>query len=301
MRLYKNMAKGIVALALGGCGYIMLRAAEKEYREGFRPYRNPDMRIPEAHADLDLQIVNLNLTGEEPFTALYKRPKNGAVVILVHGSEGDRNQLLAEAEILIDQGFGILSLDLPGHGASGGETSWGDPQQKAIRSSLDWLETQRGAEKWTFGIFGFSLGAWSSLMAAVHEQRFSAVGLVGAFASYEDMIQRAAGNKGWLVSVPMIVVDYAFDFHFWNFRPLDIIGNLHQPLLVMAGDQDVTVPLEMSQRLYNAAPGPKYFVLIEGAGHGTYLQAQPLVYRRAILRFFEQFLLKKDQLGEHSR
>jgi fermentation-respiration switch protein FrsA (DUF1100 family) len=52
-----------------------------------------------------------------------------------------------------------------------------------------------------------------------------------------------------------------------RYPSIDRIAAVRAPLLVIAGDRDGIVPAELSKRLYDAAPEPKRFLLIPGAGH----------------------------------
>jgi hypothetical protein len=52
-----------------------------------------------------------------------------------------------------------------------------------------------------------------------------------------------------------------------RYPSIDRIGELRAPLLVIAGERDSIVPAALSQRLYDAAPEPKQFVLVPGADH----------------------------------
>lgn len=45
------------------------------------------------------------------------------------------------------------------------------------------------------------------------------------------------------------------------------IGNYRGPLLQLHGDSDTIVPLELAQRLFEAANQPKQFVTIAGGDH----------------------------------
>src|SRR6185295_16728368 len=45
------------------------------------------------------------------------------------------------------------------------------------------------------------------------------------------------------------------------------VRRLDRPLLVMHGDADRTVPERMGQRIFDAAPEPKRYVVFPGAGH----------------------------------
>jgi uncharacterized protein len=52
-----------------------------------------------------------------------------------------------------------------------------------------------------------------------------------------------------------------------RYPSIDRIGSLSAPLLVIAGDRDDIVPESLSKRLYEAAPDPKRYLLVPGAGH----------------------------------
>src|SRR5438876_12126009 len=56
----------------------------------------------------------------------YAPSRNRAAIVLVHGTGADRSSLLFETGFLSQAGFGVLAVDLPGQGASGGRTRWGD-------------------------------------------------------------------------------------------------------------------------------------------------------------------------------
>ena len=45
------------------------------------------------------------------------------------------------------------------------------------------------------------------------------------------------------------------------------IGGVHVPVLFFHGDNDKIVPIRLGRALYEAAPNPKEFVVIPGAGH----------------------------------
>jgi hypothetical protein len=45
------------------------------------------------------------------------------------------------------------------------------------------------------------------------------------------------------------------------------IGGVQVPVLFFHGDNDKIVPIRLGRALYEAAPSPKEFVVIPGAGH----------------------------------
>ena len=61
------------------------------------------------------------------------------------------------------------------------------------------------------------------------------------------------------------------------------IKNYEGPLLQSHGDADKTIPIADGRKLFDAAPGPKRFVVIPGADHND---PQCEEYRQA----FEEFI-----------
>jgi len=297
---YAPLSRAILALFglfLSYCLYTGSRAAYFEYREYFTRPAHAELLVQAEYPELELQLVALNSADDAAFKAYFVEPQNGALIILIHGSEGNRSQLLPEAQIFVRLGFGILSLDLPGHGESLGKSSWGDPEQKAVRSAIDWLQARPANDGWKIGVLGFSMGAWTALIAASHDSRIAALCLTGAFARYEEVLTYVSGKKRWLVYGPKFIVNYLFGLHYWKYRPADLINKVTRPILIVAGDQDSIVPHRMSESLYSAAKQPKQFFLIQNAGHGDYVRVAGDFYSQVLGNFFESMLLDKPSVA----
>ncbi|NBT90802.1 MAG: hypothetical protein EBT50_08260 [Verrucomicrobia bacterium] len=48
---------------------------------------------------------------------------------------------------------------------------------------------------------------------------------------------------------------------------LQAAGQIHAPMLVLAGEEDQRMPPAMVRTIYERAPGPKEFWVIPGEGH----------------------------------
>jgi fermentation-respiration switch protein FrsA (DUF1100 family) len=70
----------------------------------------------------------------------------------------------------------------------------------------------------------------------------------------------------------------------WN--SLERIASVAVPLLVIAGTADRVVPYSQSVRLFEAAPGPKRMVTLEGADHND----PELAYGEGLLDETARFL-----------
>jgi pimeloyl-ACP methyl ester carboxylesterase len=219
-------------------------------------------------------------------------PKMGTVILL-HGSGGTREALLAEFAILSEAGFGVLAFDWPGHGESDGQANWGISERLALRGALEWLERRSDVDMQRVGAFGFSMGALPLLQEAVVERRLSAIAVAGAFSDVSEHLRweyRKWGPIGpwgavlaaWLRGTPVNVDS-----------PRDIIGKLSpRPILVVVGEADRVVPPEMTISLYAVASMPKQLLLLSNVGHGEYSRASS-AYSSGLAKFFEQSLARR--------
>jgi hypothetical protein len=67
-----------------------------------------------------------------------------------------------------------------------------------------------------------------------------------------------------------------------------LIREVHAPILIVHGTRDEVVPFEMGQQLFAAAPDPKRFYSIAGAGHNNVLDAGGESYLASLRAFIEQ-------------
>lgn len=157
-------------------------------------------------------------TGGQPFDRA--RP----TVVLLHGAGMDHSVWAYQSRALAAAGRGVLALDLPGHGRSGGEALG------SIGELADWLAAlldAAGIERAV--IAGHSLGALVALdFAARHPARTRALGLVGAAAAmpvHEDLLKAAKGDLPRAVA--MITT--------WGFGAGAALGGSPSPGLWMVG------------------------------------------------------------------
>lgn len=126
--------------------------------------------------------------------AWYAPPRNGAAVIVAHGAGGSREDMRGTARMLAEHGYGVLALDLRGHGASGGRTNrFGWPGTADVRAAAEFLDRQGDVQR--IGALGSSMGGEVLLGAS------GACSTPGA--------ERAAGPDGGCPAIRAIVADGA--------------------------------------------------------------------------------------------
>lgn len=109
----------------------------------------------------------VSLTAEDgvKLAAWYAPPANGAAILLLHGAGGSREGVRGHAAMLREHGYGVLALDLRGHGESGGHTNrLGWQGTRDVRAAVTYLQEQ--PEVTAIGGLGLSLGGEVLLGAA---------------------------------------------------------------------------------------------------------------------------------------
>jgi alpha-beta hydrolase superfamily lysophospholipase len=248
-------------------------------------------RHPELMGIAGLNEIAFAAANEPSVAAWYAPSRNRAAIILVHGTGADRSSLLAETRMLAGAGFGVLALDLPGQGASGGRTLWGVPERHAISAAVDWLSGRDELDAQRIGAFGLSMGAYVLTQAAVSDTRIRAVVLEGCPTDVVEQNWVTSAKWGWLSQWPT----------YWALRasgmPLDmlpknVIGTISpRAVFIIGGALDPVVPPYMAQQLYEAAGSPKELWIAPGAHHTDYAIVLPQEYRARLIDFFTRTLL----------
>ena len=176
-------------------------------------------------------------------------PGGGPAFLVSHGNGGDRTGLADLAVALNGRGHSVLLFDYRGFAGNPGRPSE-DGTAADARAAQAWLAKQPGVEKIVY--FGESLGAAVALGLAI-ETAPAALILRSPFTSLHQVASEHYPVVGGLLAD--------------RYPSIDRIGKVHVPVMVIAGDRDDTVPLDMSKRLYDAANEPKKFLMVPGAGH----------------------------------
>jgi dipeptidyl aminopeptidase/acylaminoacyl peptidase len=288
---------GAVVLLLGLA--FVLRIMVSNYRDERADYlRTPPQPIsqhPERSGIPGLHEVRFLDAGATQLAGWYAPSANRAAIVLVHGTGTDRSGVLVETQFLAEAGFGVLAIDLPGQGASAGETQWGPAERRAINGAVDWLGTQADIDPHCIGGLGLSMGAYVMTQAAVLDQRLRAV-VLGA--SPNDVVEQnwvSSARWGLLSQLPVYWALRA-SAQTYDMLPKDVIGQIApRAVFIIGGERDTAVPKYMAQQLFAAAGEPKELWIVPGARHVDYIGHAPREYPRRVIEFFRRRLLDRTQ------
>jgi hypothetical protein len=234
----------------------------------------------------DLLPGDVGVAGEEVFFETedgvrihaFWLPGDGAdrAFLFLHGNAGNASHRLPNAALLSRLGAAVLLLDYRGYGRSEGRPTETGVQADA-RAGFAHLVEARGFAPERVVVFGRSLGGAVAVDLA-RGRELGGVVLESTFTSLSDMARRVLGFLGPLAARATR----------GRFDSIAKIDELRAPLLVFHGDRDEIVPFALGRALFEAAPEPKRFVTIRGAGHNDTVQIGGRPYLDRIETFLDE-------------
>ncbi len=226
----------------------------------------------------------------------HPRPKSPAVIIC-HGVGANKSDFTELAASISQRGYYMLLFDFRAHGESGGRrTSLGHLEQKDIVAALDFIKTRPEIDPKRIGIYGFSMGGATAILAAAKARAFRAIVADSAFTNLRDQARTAVTGFYHLPAFPFLhlaVLGYElyFQTRVDKVSPVSVIGMIAPtPVFVIAGEGDALIPAENGRRLFAAANEPKKLWIIPGAEHGATLAAAGSEYEKRVGEFFDRYL-----------
>lgn len=290
---------GIVLSALA-CAAVGTWLAYRRAHDIVHPARIPADRTPASAGMHEYREVRFATADGLTLRGWYIPPRNGAVVIFVHGLGSNRGQLLDDAGILYAHGYGALLYDSRNSGASEGETTtFGLQETYDVDAAVQFVLAQPGVEAGRIGLLGHSMGGATVILAGARNEQVNAVIAQSTYTSLEDTIRASLRQMTGLPAFPFAPLVVFFGeretgIEIEQVRPVDAIGSISpRAVLVVHGAVDELVPVSHAYQLYAAAGEPREMYIIANAGHGGLSQADPEEYERRIVGFLQRYLLRR--------
>ncbi|MFN8374207.1 MAG: alpha/beta fold hydrolase [Anaerolineae bacterium] len=259
------------------------------------PAHSRPENTPDAVGITNWQTVSFSAEDGTLLSAWYIPPDaNGAALIYVHGIGGNRGAL-RELQLFARQGYGVLALDLRNCGDSAGSaTSMGYFEALDVQAAYAFLAGQQGVQR--IAVYGVSMGGATAVRAMSQLPDAAALIIESSYASVLDVVGDGVRARTGLPAFPFAQIILWLTGRESGADLFDVnserdIAQIHVPVLIMHGTADDTVPVSHGQRLYAAANEPKQLWLVEGAGHGGLLYADPQGYAAQVLPFLAAALL----------
>jgi uncharacterized protein len=251
----------------------------------------PRWAIHESALGIPHEEVRIAMRDGRELSAWYVPSRNGAAVLLSHGSGGSRGRVPAHVRMLARHGYGVLALDNPGNGESDGHSNGlGDNAQPAIAAGIDYLVRRPDVDPDRIAGFGLSLGGEVLLDAAAHDGRLAAVVSDGAARPVDGDQARPKGTLegalGWLTMHSVRAISGMKTSA--SLIPMMPRIAPRPVLLVAGGGFPDEIP---ASRLYRDAGGATVQLWeLPDTGHTAGLRKHPAAYERRTVGFLDRAL-----------
>lgn len=265
-------------------------------------------RIPEKHtpSDLGLDFRKVRIQTENGKSLLgWLIPAAGEepkpAVLVLHGWGGNAEVMLPLARPLHEAGFSTLFIDARCHGASDQDSFASMPRfAEDAAHALDWLRSQPEIDHRHIAVFGHSVGAGAALLATSRRTDIAAVVSLAAFAHPATMMRRWLETKkipyrpiGWLI---LRYVERVISHRFDDIAPLNTIGKICCPTLLIHGAEDETVPLSEAQAIHAARAGNHVELKVIAGSHDDFNDLAQEV--SALVEFLQKGITQPPEKGD---
>ena len=222
---------------------------------------------------------------------------NGKSVILLHGITSNRTGSTPYADMFLDRGYSVLVPDSREHGESGGEIStFGILERHDVNLWVAWLRHR--VPGCTF-LLGESMGAAIGLQATAVTPDICAAVVEAPFAhfrqiSYERLGRRTGTGALFWQTLGRPILEIAFAYtrirygvYLPDADPLAAVEHSTVPTLLIAGVNDVDIPMHHSEEIEKACTGNCSLWVVPGGEHADAATFAHDEFEKRVLDFFD--------------
>ena len=198
--------------------------------------------------------------GETLHSWFVPAPDATATVLFFHGNAGNLSHRMGYLSMFYRLGYNTFIIDYRGYGQSSGVPSESGTYRDA-QAAWQYVTVKKGIAPSSIVLFGESLGGAVAAWLATRKEPGLLV-LASAFTSVPDM-----GAKLY----PFLPVWLLSRF---EYNTIEYLRDVTCPVFVAHSPQDEIVPFTQGQALYEAAPGPKQFLELQGGHNNGFIYMQ---------------------------
>ncbi|TKS60642.1 MAG: peptidase [Nitrospira sp.] len=215
--------------------------------------------------------------GARLFAWYVEAQANRPVILWCHGNAGNIIHRLENLKFLYQLGLSVFLFDYRGYGRSQAISPSEDGLYQDALGAYDYLTRTRMIRFERIVLFGRSLGASVAGELAARKPAAALI-LESSFPSVEAVAKFHYGGlpMHWLLGA--------------EFRLIDRLPQLSLPKLIIHGDKDDIIPLELGRQVFDAATPPKEWYVIQGADHNNTYQVGGGAYFRRLAEFIRKAL-----------
>jgi uncharacterized protein len=217
--------------------------------------------------------------------------RGAPTVILLHGYESSRGELLTLVSALQDHQYNVFVFDFTAHGANAGVTTFGYREADEVRAAIDVLAKRNDVDAARFGLWGYNLGAYAALREAEKDPRVRALALDAVY-DYPKQMVKVGVEKTGVGGFPFMVKSAQMCFEWMNYEhkndpPLSakISKMAGVPILFIEAADDPE-SASIGREMFLKAPEPREEAIIP---HGNFVNLpddEKREYENRVVSFF---------------
>jgi pimeloyl-ACP methyl ester carboxylesterase len=269
-----------------------IKSDQIKLTSGLHPGRGPAIPAAAEVTALPVKDVSFyNWRGELLSGWLALVAPEAPVILLAHGTPGNRLSMLQRATFLYKHGYNVLLFDFQSYGLSQGVMSTlGMVESEDILAAISFLHGLQDTMFSKIGVLGLSMGATAAVLAASRSSDILAlvaescpVDATRVPGDVPDEASRAADQQ---------LVEDVYGVDIAQARPIAYVHKLagRTAIFFINGDADDITPLSGMQALYQAASAPKQYWVVPNAGHAQSFAVDPDGYMEHVDAFFDTYL-----------
>ncbi|MEG4529439.1 alpha/beta fold hydrolase [Microcoleus sp. D2_18a_D3] len=200
----------------------------------------------------------------------------GGVVLYLHGNASNVGANVEHAYRFHRLGLSVFVMDYRGYGKSQGDFPSESQVYEDAQLAWDYLVKQRGINPNQIYLYGHSLGGAIAIDLAVRHPEAAGLIVEGSFTSTRAMVNFQKGLF-WMFPIDFLLTQ--------RFDSLSKVDRLQMPVLFIHGTADHVVPVEMTKKLFDAAPEPKQLYIVPDGGHTNVAQIGGAEYLQILSQF----------------
>ena len=217
--------------------------------------------------------------------------RGAPTIILCHGYESSRGELLTLVSALQDHQYNVFVFDFTGHGAVDGTTTFGFREAGELRAAIDALAQRKDLDPARFGVWGYNLGAYAAISEAEKDRRVRALAVDSVYDEPALMIKVEVEKTG-LGGFVFMVLSAQFSFRWLNYEFRDappLSKNIAQltgvPKLFISVADDAELG-DATRLLFLKAPEPREQGILPRGNFVSMSDEDKRAYETRVVSFF---------------
>jgi len=217
--------------------------------------------------------------------------RGAPTIILCHGYESSRGELLTLVSALQDHQYNVFVFDFAAHGSNDGVTTFGYRESDEVRAAIDVIAQRNDVDPTRFGLWGYNLGAYAALREAEKDNRVRAMVLDSVYDYPKQMVKIGVEKTG-VGGFPLMVSSAQTTFEWMNYAYKDdpsLSARLAQlvdvpTLYIQATDEPELGSI--TRNIFLKAPEPREQAIIP---HGNFVNLpdeEKRTYENRVVTFF---------------